>query len=176
MQAQLLPTVHNISSLHLPAERLTQLAKLQQWVKDKLGFEEVPITNGSFVLVSAADLSDDPLACSTGTAAVAAATTGSSAPAAHAAAAAMPLRLRQVAAIQVPPGVAAADGVCVLEGGQSVRVGAVVGGRLQEVPDPQVRPSNRHSVTRTPLLALFFIIAPRSCNRRCHRRTNGWCY
>lgn len=138
-----------------------QLAKLQQWVQDNLGFEQVPITNGSFVLVSAADLSEDPLVSrtdrdgSTGTTAAAAAT-GSSATAAHAVAAAMPLRLRQVAAILVPPGVAAADGVCVLEGGQRVRVGAVVGGHLQELPDAQVRPSSCHSVTRTLLLALFF--------------------
>jgi hypothetical protein len=148
VQAPLLPSVHNISRLHLPGERLLQLAKLQQWLQDKLCLEEVPITNGCYVLVSTADLSADPLVNSSssahdgcaGAAAAAAAASSSTSAAAHAAAAAaLPLRLRQVAALQVPSGVAAADAVCVLEGGQRVRAGAVVGGQLQDLQDAQVR-------------------------------------
>jgi hypothetical protein len=105
----------------------------------------VPLLNGVFVLVSAADLTDtaqDIHAASTG---VSDSGTTSSVPGLQpngcvsAAAAAIPWRLRQVAAVQLHADRDPADATLLLVGGGRVRAGAVKQGCLEDAEDFQVR-------------------------------------
>lgn len=105
----------------------------------------VPLLNGVFVLVSAADLTDtaqDIHAASTGvsdsgrTSSVLGLQPSGCM---SAAAAAIPWRLRQVAAVQLHADRDPADATLLLVGGGRVRAGAVKQGCLEDAEDFQVR-------------------------------------
>ena len=132
LQEVLLPTPTNLNPIHIPGSDLLQFLAVQQWVAAKLGVR-LPLLNGMFVLVPAASLqhseADSSAAC-----------------------AAIPWRLRQVSAAELPAGGDLANATVVLVGGDRLRAGAVHMGLLADVQDHEVRGS-QHS--RVPDLACW---------------------
>lgn len=124
-----MPTATNLQTVYLAQQELLRFVGVQQSVATHLDMQ-VPLLAGMFVLVPSAQLQQqlppDLQAALPGS--------GDS----SAVAAAIPWRLRQVAAVEVAPGVDPADATVVLVGGDRVRAGAVGCPALGDVPEHEV--------------------------------------
>lgn len=136
LQTLVLPIPFNLDTLYLPMDLVLLLVKVQEFLSSTMGFDKV-IVNKGFVLTHQAHPRNSERrlwdTSSSGSSSVLAARRA-------AVAAAIPLRLRQVAAVEFKTGAKPAEAVLVLVGGDTVRVGDIYEGPLSEVQDHEVRP------------------------------------